>query len=206
MEDLHLKDEMEFLVQPEHFQSTFLIMGVLYSVGLIVLLWDILSNPSFGFYHLMLLGLSACLIITLTNFLFFSTVLLTPITRETTEKKYRDIHTDTKYTDWTAIPARTIRTGDYVYNMEILVNNKTVAFVILGYGALTSVIFIFVTVMRSIGNSFPLTKSDTDDVVDIREGGKERKKIYENLSKETFLFTNLWDVIRVFHSLLSELH
>ena len=49
-----------------------------------------------------------------------------------------------------------ISTGEYEIDMEILVNNKTVAFAILGYGAVTSFIFIFVAMMRSLGNSFPL--------------------------------------------------
>ena len=44
--------------------------------------------------------------------------------------------------------------GDYEINMEILINNKMVAFAILGYGAVTSFIFIFVAMMRSLGNSF----------------------------------------------------
>ena len=128
------------VIRPEHFQCLFMIMGFIMSLGLIVLLWDILSNPYYKFYSLMIAGLSACLLITSANFYFFSTALLTPIKRESTS--------GTRTFD--------ILTGEYEINMEILVNNKMVAFAILGYGALTSFIFIFVAMMRSLGNSFPL--------------------------------------------------
>ena len=88
----------------------------------------------------MIAGLSACLLITSANFYFFSTALLTPITRESIgELRNFDI-----------------LTGEYEINMEILVNNRMVAFAILGYGAVTSLIFIFVAMIRSLGkNSFP---------------------------------------------------
>ena len=46
-----------------------------------------------------------------------------------------------------------ILTGEYEIDMKILVNNKTVAFAILGYGAVTSFIFIFVAMMRSLGKT-----------------------------------------------------
>ena len=124
-----------------------MIMGVLYSLGLIVLLWDILANPKFIFFYIMIFGLSACLLITFVNLFFFYTVVLwKPITRDTEAKKdkWGDI----------AIPERTIRTGEYETNMERLVNNYWVPLVILGYGALTSVIFIFVAMIRSLGKSF----------------------------------------------------
>ena len=149
MEDLLLKDELEFLIQPEHFQSTFLNMGVLFSIGLLVLLWDMLSNPYFGFYRLMFLGLSACLLITIGNLFFFSTVLWTPLTRETEEKTYELLGENL-----TAIPSREIRTGEYEIDWEMFLKNKTVAIAMIWYGAVTSVIFIFVTMMRSLGNSF----------------------------------------------------
>ena len=153
MEDLLLKDELEFLIQPEHFQSTFLNMGVLFSIGLLVLLWDMLSNPYFGFYRLMFLGLSACLLITIGNLFFFSTVLWTPITRETEEKTYELLGENL-----TAIPSREIRTGEYEIDWEMFLKNKTVAIAMIWYGAVTSVIFIFVTMMRSLGNSFEKLK------------------------------------------------
>ena len=94
----------------------------------------------------MIFGLSACLLITFVNLFFFYTVLWTPITRDTEAKKDK----------WSniAIPERTIRTGEYETNMERLVNNYGVAMIILGYGALISVIFIFVAMIRSLGNSF----------------------------------------------------
>ena len=118
------------------YQGTFMIMGVLYSLGLIVLLWDIVANPKFNFFYIMIFGLSACLLITFVNLFFFYTVVLwTPITRDTEA-------------------GRTIRTGEYETNMKRLVNNYWVSLVILGYGALTSVIFIFVAMIRSLGNSF----------------------------------------------------
>ena len=146
MEDLLLKEEMEFLIQPEHFQGTFMIMGVLYSVGLVVLLWDILSNKKLGVFKLMISGLFACILVTFVNLFFFYTVLWTPITRNT--EAIRDKMGNI------AIPERVIRTGEYETNMERLVNNYGVAMIILGYGALISVIFIFVAMIRSLGNSF----------------------------------------------------
>ena len=78
------------ILEPDHFQCLFLIMGCLYSLGLIVLLWDILANPNFGFYSLMLSGLSACLLVTFGNLFFFSTVLWTPITFDTKKRIYFD--------------------------------------------------------------------------------------------------------------------
>ena len=57
---------------------------------------------------------------------------------------------------WHAKHAKILTTGDYVYDMEKLGNNKNVAFAILGYGAVLSCIFIFVAMMRSLGKVFPL--------------------------------------------------
>ena len=128
------------IIQPEHFQCLFLIMGFIMSLGLIVLLWDILTNPSFGFFKLMLAGLFACLLITFANLFFFSTALWRPITREAMINMGINAGKD-------------ILTGDYEIDMKILVNNKTVAFAILGYGAVTSFIFIFVAMMRSLGKT-----------------------------------------------------
>ena len=144
--DLDSFSQSPIILEPDHFQCLFLIMGFCMSLGLIVLLWDILANPSFGFLYTMLAGFLACLLITFANLFFFSTTLLKPITRDTEERKDK----------WgnIAIPARTISSGDYEYDIEILVNNETVALAILGYGAVTSFIFIFVAMMRSLGNSF----------------------------------------------------
>ena len=135
------------IVEPNHFQSLFLIMGFIMSLGLIDLLWDILANPSFNFLYLMLTGFSACLLITCTNLFFFSTALWTPITLETEERKDKLGNI--------ASSAKIIATGDFEINMEILVTNKTVALAIIGYGAVVSFIFIFVAMMRSLGNTFP---------------------------------------------------
>ena len=130
------------IIQPEHFQCLFLIMGFIMSLGLIVLLWDILTNPSFGFFKLMLAGLFACLLITFANLFFFSTALLRPITREAEVEGFGR--------------GQDISTGDYEIDMKILLNNKTVAVAILGYGAVTSFIFIFLAMMRSLGKThFP---------------------------------------------------
>ena len=146
--DLDSFSQSSLILKPDHFQCLFLIMGFFYSLGLIFLLCDILANPKFEFLNLMLSGLSACLLITFGNLFFFSTALWIPITRDTLERKDK----------WgnIAISAKTISTGDYEYDLEMLGNNKTVAFAILGYGAVTSFIFIFVAMMRSLGNSFPL--------------------------------------------------
>ena len=149
-EEMYWKGEVDpdsfnhspMIVRPEHFQCLFMIMGFIMSLGLIVLLWDILTNPSFGFYSLMLAGFFACFLITFANGYFFSTALLMPKTREG----------EVKYTD-TISRKFDIKTGEYEINMEMLVNNKTVAFAILGYGALTSFIFVFVAMMRSLGKT-----------------------------------------------------
>ena len=143
------------VIRPEHFQCMFMIMGFIMSLGLIVLLWDILSNPYYKFYSLMIAGLSACLLITFANFYFFSTALWSPITRESIgELRKFDI-----------------LTGEYEINMEILVNNKMVAFAILGYGAVTSLIFIFVAMIRSLGKThFLLTINNINFVIDLIQG------------------------------------
>ena len=144
-EELYWRGEVEpdsfidspSVIRPEHFQCLFMIMGFIMSLGLIVLLWDILTNPHYKFYSLMIAGLSACLLITFANFYFFSTALLTPITRESIgELRNFDI-----------------LTGEYEINMEMLVNNRMVAFVILGYGAVTSLTFIFIAMIRSLGKT-----------------------------------------------------
>ena len=121
------------IIEPEHFECMFMIMGCIFSVHLIVLLWDILTNPSFGFLKLMLAGVFACLLITFVNLYFFSTALLTPITFDNGKGE--------------------IFMGDYEYDMEKLKNNKTVALAILGFGAVASFIFIFVAMMRSLGKT-----------------------------------------------------
>ena len=160
-------DSTPRIIEPDHFQCMFMIMGCIFSVHLIALLWDILtapptnhlldsvdpqspvdqSDPGNQFYRLMLAGLSACLLITLNNLYLFSTTFLwTPITRETEERKDK--------LGRLASPAKSIFTGDYEMNEEILANNKTVAFAILGYGAVTSFIFIFVAMIRSLGTHF----------------------------------------------------
>ena len=43
--------------------------------------------------------------------------------------------------------------GYYEFDMEMLVKHKTVAVGILGYGAVTSFIFIFVAMVRSLGKT-----------------------------------------------------
>ena len=126
-------DSTPRIIEPEHFQCMFMILGCIFSVQLIVLLWDILTNPSFGFIKLMLAGVFACLLITFVNLYFFSTALLTPITFDNGKGD--------------------IFMGDYEYDMEKLKNNKTVALAILGFGAVASFIFIFVAMMRSLGKT-----------------------------------------------------
>ena len=127
-------DSTPRIIEPEHFQCMFMILGCIFSVQLIVLLWDILTNPSFGFIKLMLAGVFASLLITFVNLYFFSTALLTPITFDNGKGE--------------------IFMGDYEINMEKLKNNKTVALAILGFGAVASFIFIFVAMIRSLGNTF----------------------------------------------------
>ena len=144
-------DSTPRIIEPDHFQCLFLIMGCIFSIKLIVLLLDILTNPSFGFLKLMVAGLFACLLFTFVNLYLFSTALWTPITRETEERKDK----------WGEIasPAKSIFNGDYEINEKKLVNNKTVAFAILGYGAVTSFIFIFIAMVRSLGKTYFINAS-----------------------------------------------
>ena len=137
-------DSTPRIIEPEHFQCMFMIVGCIFSVQLIVLLWDILTNSSFGFIKLMFAGVFACFLITFVNLYLFSTALWTPITRDTEERKDK----------WGIVvsPAKEIFKGDYEINWEKLNNNKTVALAILGYGAVASFIFIFVAMMKSLGN------------------------------------------------------
>ena len=121
------------VLEPDHFVCIFMITGFLLSIWLIVLLVDILTNQQFGFFKIMLAGLFGCVLVTSANLFFFSTSLLTA-----------------DYDD-----GDRLFTGDYKYDMQILVKHKTVAVGILGYGAVTSFIFIFVAMMRSLGKSFP---------------------------------------------------
>ena len=158
MEDLWSKGEagVDFdstprIIEPDHFQCMFLIMGCIFSVQLIVLLWDILSSPRLGFFSLMFAGMFACLMITSVNLFFFSTSLWTPITYDTLERRYFDSMINRFKI---ATPARPITRGEYEYDMKMLVDNKSVAFAILGYGAVTSFIFIFVATMRNLGGSY----------------------------------------------------
>ena len=119
------------VLEPDHFVCLFMITGFLLSIWLIVLLVDILTNEQFGFFKIMLAGLFGCVLVTSANLFFFSTSLLTA----------DDDNGDRLFT------------GDYKYDMQILVRNQTVAVGILGYGAVTSFIFIFVAMMRSLGKT-----------------------------------------------------
>ena len=146
------------IIEPEHFECMFMIMGCIFSVHLIVLLWDILTNSSFGFFKILIAGLFGCVLVTSVNLFFFSTALLTPITRDTEERRT---------ISGGVIAEKTILTGEYEINMEILVNNKMVAFAILGYGAVTSLIFIFIAMIRSLGKThFLLTIHNKYFIID----------------------------------------
>ena len=127
-------DSSSRIIEPDHFQCLFLIMGCLFCLWLIVALFDILTNSVFGFLTLMLAGLLACLLVTLYNLFLFSTALWKPITLDNGKG---DIFME-----------------DYEFDREILVNNKTVAFTILGYGAVTSFFFIFIAVIKSLGKTY----------------------------------------------------
>ena len=122
------------IIEPDHFQCMFLIMGCLFSLQLIVLLWDIITNQRLGFCKLMLSGVFASLLITFVNLYLFSTALWTPIIYDYGKGD--------------------IFKGEYEIDKEKLVYNKTVAFVILGYGAVSSFIFIFVAMIRSLGKTY----------------------------------------------------
>ena len=138
-------DSTPRIIEPDHFQCLFLIMGCLFSIWLIVALFDILTNSDFGFLKLMLAGLFACLMITFYNLFLFSTALYSPITRHTEERIDRS--------GWIASPAKSIFTGEYEIDLKILIKNKMVAIAILGYGAVSSFIFIFIAVIRSLGKT-----------------------------------------------------
>ena len=150
MDPLDSFSQSPIVLEPEHFQSLFMIMCCMHSVGLIFLLWDILTNPLFEFFELMIAGLFSCLLVTIGNLFFFSTAFWTAITYDTTERKYFD--SSFQY-DKIAIPGRTITTGYYDYDMKMLVNNRTVALATLWYGVVTSVVFIFLAMIRSLGKT-----------------------------------------------------
>ena len=121
------------ILEPDHFQCMFLIMGCIFSLWLIVILVDILTNEEFGFFKIMLAGLFGCLLVTSANLFFFSTSLLMPVTVDEGKGE--------------------VFKGEYEYDMEILVKHKPVVDGILGYGAVLSFIFIFVAMMRSLGKT-----------------------------------------------------
>ena len=143
-------DSSSRLLEPDHFQCMFLIMGCLFSLWLIVALWDILTNKKFGFLKIMLYGVFACLLITCVNLYLFSTSLWTPITYMSSEREYFD---STLKQGMIATRARIFSKEEYEYNLEVLVKNKAVALAILGYGAVTSFLFIFIAMIRSLGNT-----------------------------------------------------
>ena len=72
-----------------------------------------------------------------------------------TEGRIKEERKD-KWDIWIATFEKKISSGEYEYDMESLANNKNYAFNILEYGAVTSFLFIFVAMMRSLGNSFHL--------------------------------------------------
>ena len=148
-------DSSPRIIEPDHFQCMFLIMGFIHSLGLVVLLWDILTAPPTNhlldsvdpqsrldqsnqsdnqFYSLMSAGLFASLLVTLFNLFLFSTALWKPIIVDNGKGE--------------------IFMEDYEYDLEMLIKNKTAAFVILGFGVVTSFIFIFIAMMRSIGKTY----------------------------------------------------
>ena len=151
--DLDSFSQSPLILEPDHFQCMFLIIGCIFSVQLIVLLWDILSSPRLGFFSLMFAGMFACLMITSVNLFFFSTSLWTPITYDTPDRKYNDSSVLFFYSRERVVSGRAITTGEYEYDWKTLVKNKAVAFAILGYGAVTSFIFIFFTTIRSLGKN-----------------------------------------------------
>ena len=160
-------DSSSRLLEPDHFQCMFLIMGCIFSLWLIVALWDILTNKKIGFLKIMLYGLFACLLITFVNLYLFSTSLWTPITYDKmTEREYFDSRLKSSFDSLlisdsdsrleqkvNETQSRTFSKEEYEYNMEVLVKNKTVALAILGYGAVTSFLFIFIAMIRSLGNT-----------------------------------------------------
>ena len=130
-------DSSPRIIEPDHFQCMFLIMGFMFSLWLFVLLLDILTNSRLGFFKLMLGGLLACALVTTVNIYFFSTSLWSPIT---VEKK-------------TVFRKVELFMGEYEYDKETFIKNETYCLAILGYGAVTSFIFIFVAMMRSLGKT-----------------------------------------------------
>ena len=143
-------DSTPRIIEPDHFQCMFLIMGCIFSVQLIVILWDILTNPRLIFFKLMFSGMFACLLITVVNLYLFSTALWTPITYDTSERRYFD----SLIMEEKIAPPKSIFKGEYEMNTKKLVKNKTVALAILGYGAVASFIFIFLAMMRKLGKTY----------------------------------------------------
>ena len=126
-------DSTSRVIEPDHFVCAFLIMGFVHSLALIVLLLDILTNSRMGFFKLMLGGLFACGLVTSVNLYFFDTSIWKAITVDYGRGE--------------------LFTGEYAYDMEAFLRNATYCLAILGYGAVTSFIFIFVAMMRSLGKN-----------------------------------------------------
>ena len=128
-------DSTSRVIEPDHFVCAFLITGFVQSLALIGLLLDILTNSRMGFFKLMLGGLLACGLVTTVNVYFFDTSIWKPITVMLWHGRGE------------------LFTGEYAYDMEAFLRNATYCLAILGYGAVTSFIFIFVAMMRSLGKT-----------------------------------------------------
>ena len=126
-------DSTSRVIEPDHFVCAFLITGFVQSLALIGLLLDILTNSRKGFFKLMLGGLLACGLVTTVNLYFFDTSIWKPITVDYGKGE--------------------LFMGEYAYDMEAFLRNMTYCLAILGYGAVTSFIFIFVAMMRSLGKT-----------------------------------------------------
>ena len=127
-------DSTSRVIEPDHFVCAFLITGFVQSLALIGLLLDILNNSRMWFFKLMLGGLFACGLVTTVNVYFFDTSIWKAITVDYGKGE--------------------LFMGEYAYDKKAFVRNKSYCLAIIGYGAVTSFIFIFVAMMRSLGKTY----------------------------------------------------
>ena len=121
----------------EDFHLPFLILGAFCSIGLLVNLWELLISPDNFYikkYKLVLCGLTGCLYVTCVNLSVFTISVVQNVGEMDLE------------TEWSL---------GYAIDWEKAESRKEIAFAILGFGAVTSYLFIVACLVKCLG--FPTT-------------------------------------------------
>ena len=119
----------------EDFHLQFLILGAFCSIGLLVNLWELLISPDNFYikkYKLVLCGLTGCLYVTCVNLSVFTILVV---------KKVGELDLETE-----------LAIG-YTIDWEMAESRKEIAFAILGFGAVTSYLFIVGCLVKYLGFS-----------------------------------------------------